>query len=221
MKHTLTKGLQKAKSIKHLSSARHVESKQTKALLVEIQTTINKVACYDSPEIVQGGDSMTEMEQAKMMIDNFGGNNDPESISYLDQFVNGLGRFVVLFTSSEPDKSGQIFLTMPQKLQRQKGLHIIVGPTSITKDLLLQRNFTNTTKITGRTLHKRALEEVPTCNKMMALVAASGFHTETEIFHRVQTGMTTTSYGALMRSRWNLNEKKTEENLGECKKLQW
>jgi hypothetical protein len=154
-------------------ASKRIGTNVTKALLVEIQTTI-ALACYDSPEIVQGGDSMTEMEQAKIIIDNFGGNDDPDSISYLDQFVNGLGRFAGLFTSSEPDESGQIFLTMPQKLHRQKGLHIFVGPTSITKDLLLQRNFTNTTKITGRTLHKRALQAVQTCKKMMALVTAPG-----------------------------------------------
>ena len=69
----------------------------TKALLVEIQTTIT-LACYNSPEIVQGGDSMTETEQARIIIDNFGGNDDdPESISFLYQFVNGLGRFAGLF----------------------------------------------------------------------------------------------------------------------------
>ncbi|KAI2509845.1 hypothetical protein MHU86_4556 [Fragilaria crotonensis] len=67
---------------------------------------------------------MTEMEQAKIIIDNFGGNDDPESICYLDQFVNGLGRFAGLFTSSEPDESGQIFLTMPQKLHRQRASYI-------------------------------------------------------------------------------------------------
>jgi hypothetical protein len=99
---------------------------------------------------------MTETEQARIIIDNFGDNDDnPESISYLDQFVNGLGRFAGLFTPSEPDESGQIFLTMPEELHRHKGHHILVGATSITtKDLLLQRNLTNTTKITGWTLHK-------------------------------------------------------------------
>jgi hypothetical protein len=80
----------------------------------------------------------------------------------------------VCFTSSEPHESGQIFLTMPQKLQRQKGLHIFVGATFITKHLLLQRNVINTTKITGRTFHKKALQAVQTCKKMMALMTAPG-----------------------------------------------
>ena len=156
-------------------ASKRIGTNVTKALLVEVQTTI-ALACYDSPEIVQGGDSMTETEQARIIIYNFGGNDDdPESIGYLDQFVNGLGRFAGLFTSSEPDNSGQIFLTMPHKLLRQKeGLHIFVGAASITKDLLLQRNFTNTTKIAGRTLHKRALQAVQTYKKTTALVTAPG-----------------------------------------------
>ena len=70
-------------------ASKRIGTNVTKALLDEIQTTI-ALACYYSTEIVQGGDSMTEMEQAKIIIDNFGGNDDdPESISYLDQFVNG------------------------------------------------------------------------------------------------------------------------------------
>jgi hypothetical protein len=32
----------------------------------------------------------------------------------------------VCFVSSEPDESGQIFLTMPQKLHRQKGLTFLL-----------------------------------------------------------------------------------------------
>ena len=155
-------------------ASKRIGTNVTKALLVELQTAI-ALACYDSPEIVQGGDSMTEIEQAKIMLAHFGGNvNDPESISNLDQFINGLGRFAGLFTSSEPDESGQIVLTIPQKLHRHKGLHVFVGATSISKELLLQRNLTNFTTITGRTLHKRALQAVQTCKKMMALVTGPG-----------------------------------------------
>ncbi len=90
-------------------ASKRISTNVTKALLVEIQTTIAST-CYNPPEIVQEGDMMTETEQARIIIDNFGGNDDnPESISYLDQFVNGLGRFAGLFTSSEPGESGQIF----------------------------------------------------------------------------------------------------------------
>jgi hypothetical protein len=135
MKPSSTKELQNTKSIINLKfggpcreSKQRIGAYVTKARLVETQTTI-ALESYDSPEIVQEGDSMIETEQARIIIDNFGGNNDnPESISYLDQFVNGLGRFAGLFTSSEPDKSGgQIFLTMPQKLHRQKGLQFLLA----------------------------------------------------------------------------------------------
>jgi hypothetical protein len=145
----------------------------TKKLLVEIQGLI-AFACYDSPAVVQGGDSMTDTAQAEILAALYFGGDDPEIISYLDQFINGLHRFTGLFTSSEPDKLGQIVLTMPQKLHRHGGLNIFVGPTSITKELLSKKNFANNEKITGRTLHKKAKEVIATCKKMMSLVTASG-----------------------------------------------
>jgi hypothetical protein len=93
-------------------ASKQIGTNVTKVLLVEMQTTI-ALACYNSHEIVQGGDLMTEAEQAKIMLGHFGSNVDnPESISNLDQFISGLGRFAGLFTSSEPDKSGQIVLTI-------------------------------------------------------------------------------------------------------------
>ena len=104
-------------------ASKRIGTNVTKALLVEILTTI-AFACYDSPEIVQGGDSKTETELAKILLSQFGGNDDdPEIISHLDQFINGLGRFVGLFTTSEPDEAGQITLMIPPKLHRHKGLY--------------------------------------------------------------------------------------------------
>jgi hypothetical protein len=146
----------------------------TKKLLVEIQGII-AFACYDSPTIAQGGDSMTDTAQYEILTAMYFGGDDPEIISYVDQFINGLHRFAGLFTSSEsPDELGQIVLTMPQKLHRHLGLNIFVGPTSITKELLFRRNFANDERITGRTLHKKAKEVVATCKKMMALVTGPG-----------------------------------------------
>ena len=128
----------------------------TKKLMTEMQALI-AFACYDSPAtIAQGGDSMTENSMAENMAALYFGGDDPEIISYLDQFINGLHRFTGLFTSSEPDEFGQIILSMPQKLHRRHGgLNIFVGPTSITKELLSKKNFANNEKITGRTMLKR------------------------------------------------------------------
>ena len=118
---------------------------------------------------------MTDTAQYEILAAMYFGGDDPEIISYVDQFINGLHRFAGLFTSSEPpDELGQIVLTMPQKLHRHLGLNIFVGPTSITKELLFRRNFANDEKITGRTLHKKAKEVVATCKKMMALVTSPG-----------------------------------------------
>ena len=114
----------------------------TKKLMTEMQALI-AFACYDSPTIAQGGDSMTENTIAETMAVLYFGGDDPEILSYLDQFINGLHRFTGLFTSSEPDEFGQIVLTMPQKLHRHGGLNIFVGPASITKELLSKKNLTN------------------------------------------------------------------------------
>ena len=71
----------------------------------------------------------------------------------------------------EPDEFGRIVLTMPQKLHRHGGLNVFVGATSITEELLSQRNFTNNRRITGKTLLLKAKNVVKTCKKMMGLVA--------------------------------------------------
>ncbi len=74
----------------------------TKKLMSEMEALI-AFACSDSPRIAQGGDSMTENTIAETMAVLYFGGDDPEIISYLDQFINGLQRFTGLFTSSEPN----------------------------------------------------------------------------------------------------------------------
>lgn len=144
---------------------------------MEIQYLIAYV-CYDSPRVAQRGDSLNEAELAKEMSALFyGGDGDDQgnTVTFLDQFINGIYKFNGLFTTSEdPDEEGQIVLTMPQKLHRYNGVRIFVGPGSITKELVSQTNFTNTTQITGASLLSKAKIVIRTCKKMMALVMAPG-----------------------------------------------
>jgi hypothetical protein len=165
----------KKNSARTLSRAgKRVGTNVSKKLLMEMQALI-AFACYDSPSIAQGGDSMNDAEQAKTMTDLYFGGNDPETISHLDQFIYGLHRFKGMFTSSEePNEFGQIVLTMPQKLHRHGGLNVFVGQKSITKELLSQKNFKNCDRIPGSTLLGKGKTVVKTCKKMMALVTASG-----------------------------------------------
>ena len=82
---------------------------------------------------------MNDAELSKTMTDLYFGGNDPETISYLDQFIYGLHRFKGMFTSSEePNKFGHFVLTrsMPQKLHKQHGGLNFFGQMSITKELL-------------------------------------------------------------------------------------
>jgi hypothetical protein len=94
---------------------------------------------------------MTDTTQYEILTAMYFGGDDPEIISYVDQFIIGLNRFAGLLTSPEsPNESGQIVLAMPQKLRRHLGLNIFDGPTSITKELLLRSmNFANDEKVTG------------------------------------------------------------------------
>jgi hypothetical protein len=154
-------------------ASKQIGTNVNKKLLVEIQALI-AFACYDSPAIATGGDSMTEGAQTELIKEMYFGGGDPENISFVDQFIHGLNRFTGLFTSSEPDESGQIVLTMPHKLHRHAGLNIFVGPTSITKELLLKKSFASNDSIHPRTLFRKAKEVIATCKKMMGLVTASG-----------------------------------------------
>ena len=150
-------------------ASKQIGTNVTKKLLVEIQALI-AFACYDSPAIVTGGESMTEGAQTDIIKVMYFGGGDPEIISYVDQFIHGLNRLTGLFTSSEPDESGKIVLTMPQKLHRHAGLNIFVGSTSITKELLLKKSFASNDNIHPRMLHRKAKEVIATCKKMMGLV---------------------------------------------------
>ena len=121
------------------------------------------VLCPDLPAIVKGGVSMTEGAQSDLIEVMYFGCRDPEIISYVDQFIHGLHRFTGLVTLSEPDKLGQIVLTMSQKLHRHAGLNIFVGSTSITKELLSKKSFASNDNIHPRTLHRKAMEVIATC----------------------------------------------------------
>ena len=120
---------------------------------------------------------MNEAELAKEMSALFyggGDDDDGNTVTFLDQFINGIYKFKGLFTTSEdPDEEGHIVLTMPQKLHGYNGVRIFVGPGSITKELVSQTNF-NTTQITGASLLAKAKIVIRTCIKMMAFVMAPG-----------------------------------------------
>jgi hypothetical protein len=129
----------KKNSARTMSRAgKRVGTNVLKKLLMEMQALI-AFACYNSPSIAQGGESMKEIALAETMTTvNFSGDN-LKIISYLDQFINGLHRFKGMFTSSEePNKFGHFVLTrsMPQKLHKQHGGLNFFGQMSITKELL-------------------------------------------------------------------------------------
>ena len=78
---------------------------------MEIQYLIAYV-CYDSPRVVQRGDSLNKAELAKEMSALFyggGGDEEGNTVTFLDQFINGIYKFNGLFTTSEdPDEEGHI-----------------------------------------------------------------------------------------------------------------
>ena len=88
---------------------------------------------------------MNEAKLAKEMSALFygggGGDDEGDTVTFLDQFINGIYKFNGVFTTSEdPDEEGRIILTMPQKLHRYNGVRIFVGPGSITKELVSLAN---------------------------------------------------------------------------------
>jgi hypothetical protein len=79
-------------------ASKQIGTNVTKKLLVEIQALI-AFACYDSPAIAKGGESMTEGAQSDLIKEMyFRSGGDPEIISFVDQFIHGLHRFTGLFT---------------------------------------------------------------------------------------------------------------------------
>ena len=91
------------------------------ALLIELQAAI-AYACYDSPSLICGVNSMTETQQYKTIADLYFGNSEefPNSSGFVDQFLHGLNKFHGLYTTSsceiEPgvshDMQPQMLLTL-------------------------------------------------------------------------------------------------------------
>ena len=164
-------------------------------LLVEFQGLI-AFACYDSPSISGGGESMTESTMEKVMTKLcFGNNNDSgsdttgrvdEIVCYVDQFLLGLNKFKGLYSdiqfggasidtaASQP--GGQILTMLPTLHRQGSNVNIYVGEGSIEKEFLyrksLLKNSTGGT-ISGRTMLRLAKEVLCNCKKMQALVVSS------------------------------------------------
>ena len=194
--HQTSSGVKKRKTPPVLKSNKI--SNINRRLLVEFQSLI-AFACYDSPSISGGGESMTESSMEKVMTKLcFGGNditNEDDStaavdeiVCYVDQFLLGLNKFKGLYTDVQVggtlfDSSALLqqagaasILTMLPTLHRQGiNVNIFVGDGSIEKDFLSRKSLKNSTggMISGRTMLRLAKEVLCNCKKMQALVVSS------------------------------------------------
>ena len=153
----------------------------SRVLLKELQATI-AFACFDSPSLMQRGESLSEAAIEGVMAsiyygDDTNGALDPNLITYVDQFMVGLNKFKGLFTQSLPaagsssTPSGEVLLSLPECLHRHKKLLVYVGDGSIEKEILTQKSlFGKEEKISGRTLVRFSKAVVCNCKKMMAIV---------------------------------------------------
>ena len=153
----------------------------SRVLLKELQATI-AFACFDSPSLMQRGESLSEAAIEDVMAsiyygDDKNGAPDPDLITYVDQFMVGLNKFKGLFTQSLPaagpssTPSGEVLLSIPEYLHRHKKLLVYVGDGSIEKEILTKKSlFGKEEKISGRTLVRFSKAVVCNCKKMMAIV---------------------------------------------------
>ena len=138
--HTMTTPQEVFSANKRQDRARKAACNVTRKLLTEFQAVI-AFACYDSPSICTGGVSMTEDSQEQLLAKLCLGDNDgddPNLLSYVDQFLGGLNKFQGLFTEdvNVTASNGETILTMLPSLHRQSSIHIYVGKGSIDKSLL-------------------------------------------------------------------------------------
>ena len=154
----------------------------SRVLLKELQATI-AFACFDSPSLMQRGESLSEAAIEGVMAsiyygDDTNGALDPDLITYVDQFMVGLNKFKGLFTQSLPaagpsstPSAGEVLLSIPEFLHRHKKLLVYVGDGSIEKEILTKKSlFVKEEKISGRTLVRFSKAVVCNCKKMMAIV---------------------------------------------------
>jgi hypothetical protein len=189
--------LQSSSGVKKKKAPLLLKSKNNninRRLLVEFQGLI-AFACYDSPSISGGGESMTESTMEKVMtklcFGNINDGNDnsgvDEIVCYVDQFLLGLNKFKGLYTDTHIggsssfetgalQKGGQILTMLPILHRQGTNVNIYVGEGSIEKEFLyrksLLKNSTGGT-ISGRTMLRLAKEVLCNCKKMQALVVSS------------------------------------------------
>ncbi len=177
MAHQLLSASKQQKNSK--ASRNKSDTNVNQKLLTEFQAVI-AFACYDSHLIAQGRLSMRESTIESIMGRHclsgapLGNEEDPEILTYANQFLHGLNKFKGLYEDTmmpTVNTSHDAVLAMLPSLHCQSGLNIFVGEGSIKKGLLHRKSLTNKKQVvSGRTLFRLAKEVLCNCKKVMALV---------------------------------------------------
>jgi hypothetical protein len=151
-------------------------------LRTEFQASI-AYACFDSPSLLCGASTLTDVQQMKKMSELYLGDcdDDADIVCCVDQFLHGLDRFHGLYSESAVDvqpgvspNAAMLLTLLPVFHQRGLGVNIFVGDGSIERSFLVVGKTKPTVlPISGRTLLRVAKEVLRSCKKMTAIVTAS------------------------------------------------
>ena len=155
----------------------------TKRLQTELQSLI-AYACYDSKEVLQGGESGTKTMIINRLYEAYMPSNlaNDDRISFVEMFLEGSNKFKYLFESFE-DSDSEIGrdphtdrpssqLVLPESLHCINGAEIVVGRGCITKSLITRKNLSNMVDIKADTLFRSAKVVEANCKKALAICVA-------------------------------------------------
>ena len=143
-------------------------------LLTEFQASI-AYACFDSPSLLCGVSTLSEVQQMKKIAELYLGDSDddPDIVCCVDQFLHGLDRFHGLYSVSAVDvqpgvspNAGMLLTLIPVLHQRGLNVNIYVGKGSIERSLLVGKTKGSTVShISGRTMLRAAKDVLRSCKK--------------------------------------------------------
>jgi len=143
-------------------------------LLTEFQASI-AYACFDSPSLLCGVSTLSEVQQMKKIAELYLGDSDddPDIVCCVDQFLHGLDRFHGLYSVSAVDvqpgvspNAAMLLTLVPVLHQQGLNVNIYVGKGSIEMSLLVCKTKGSTVShISGRTMLRAAKDVLRSCKK--------------------------------------------------------
>ena len=144
-------------------------TKYTKRLQTELQSVV-AYACYDSDKILTSGKTMKKAHICDLLYDMYmppPGKKKSDRMSYVDMFLEGVGKFEGLWNMEEGKKNGEMLILSP--IMHTLDDEMFVGENCISRSLMTRKKLTNNVDIKKERLLIHAKDVEANCTKALRL----------------------------------------------------